>query len=74
MKHAVRREEARRILAPMRVDLRLLELASEMQPHARGRPVDRHLSVGPSTAVTKGSAPGVPSIASEMLAALRRSP
>lgn len=56
MKHAVRREEARRILAPMRVDLRLLELASEMQPHARGRPVDRHLSVGPSTVVTEAVA------------------
>lgn len=54
MKHAVRREEARRILAPMRVDPRLLELASEMP--ALGRHVDRHLSVGRSTVVTEAVA------------------
>jgi hypothetical protein len=55
--------EARRTLAPLGVDLDLLEFATEVPLHALLRRMDGHLSAGLSTVVTEAAAHGVPSVA-----------
>jgi hypothetical protein len=61
---AARKKEARRMLAPLGVDLGLMDFATEAPLHALLRQMDAHFSVGHSTVVTEAAAHGVPSIAS----------
>lgn len=60
---AARWREAKRLLGPVGVDLKLLEFATEVPLHALLRQMDGHLSVSLSTVVTEAAAHGVPSIA-----------
>ena len=60
---STRRLEAERVLAPLGVDPRLMEFATEAPLHALLRRIDCHLSVGLSTVITEAAAHGVPSLA-----------
>lgn len=60
---APRRAEAEQVLAPLGVDLGLMEFATEIPLYALLRQMDCHLSVGLSTVVTEAAALGLPSIA-----------
>lgn len=60
---STRRLEAERVLAPIGVDPRLMEFATEAPLHALLRRIDCHLSVGLSTVITEAAAHGVPSLA-----------
>ena len=58
-----RKEEARRLLAPLGVDLGLMEFATEAPLHALLGRMDAHFSVGHSTVVSEAATHGVPSVA-----------
>jgi hypothetical protein len=66
---SARRKEARRLLAPLGVDVALLEFATETPLHALLRQMDAHFSVGHSTVVSEAAMQGVPSVASSPQAA-----
>ena len=60
---AERMKEAKRLLGPLGLDLRLVEFATETPLHALLRRMDAHLSVGQSTVVAEAAVHGVPSVA-----------
>jgi hypothetical protein len=60
---AERRKDARRVLAPLGVEVGSIEFATETPLHALLRRMDAHLSVGQSTVVAEAAMHGVPSVA-----------
>lgn len=58
-----RRAEARRLLGPLKVDLDLMDFATEAPLHALLGRMDSHLTVSLSTVVSEAAAQGVPSVA-----------
>lgn len=60
---SARRVEAARLLAPLGVDLGLMEFATEAPLHALLRRLDCHLTVSLSTVVAEAAAHGLPSVA-----------